>query len=71
MTQPTDLPILTPPASSPEMAEAFMLETARVLSEETGVVVGVDGQYFMLGNVPMTIDQVISTLCQTSSRATS
>jgi sensor domain CHASE-containing protein len=65
MTQPdANLPVLTPPVASPEEARAMMNATAQMLTAETGVVVTVNGDRFMLGNMPMTIDQVISTLCK-------
>lgn len=69
MTAPTQpLPAITPPAATPEQARAMMQETAAVLTAETGVVISVAGGQFVLGNVPMTIDQIISTLCREQPR---
>ena len=71
MTQP-----LTPPervegplpAPTPEVAAALMAETARMLSYKIGIVIEVDGQFFVMGAARLTVDEMVNALCQQQAK---
>ena len=66
MTQPLDpLPL---PAPTPEEAADLMTETARMLSYEIGIVMEVDGQFFVMGAARFTVDEMVNALCQQQAK---